>query len=248
MTRLGTLLQISASAIFVTAGLVYACCAADPLTHQTDDLIGPVLPHGWPSVVLSIPQIYLNPGNPLMWALLVTVWMMVLLDATGQWLDPSDEPQLRADRPRVWPLTTAAMLCAAAWPLMVDQPLLLTAATAVSALCATVGARRAAGRHRPAVGFFAGWATAMTSAALAGLVSARFGLPLQAISALAILPGAAVGMAAQVWIGPSIGYSAALIWAFCALTVTTMGSDPMIALAAILGISAMAAVLVRAAS
>ncbi|QBX33719.1 hypothetical protein E4191_02530 [Paracoccus liaowanqingii] len=244
MTRLGTLLQISASVIFVIAGIAYAYGGADPLVAPSDPLIGPALP----SVVLSIPQIYLNPGNPLMWALLVTVWMMVLLDAVGQWLDPSDEPLSRAGRPRVWPLTTTAMLCAAAWPLMLDRPLLLTAATAISAICATVGARRAAGRHRPAVGFLAGWATAMTSAALAGLISDRFGLPLQAISALAILPGAAVGMAAQIWIGPSIGYSAALIWAFCALTVTTMGSDPMIALAAILGISAMAAVLVRAAS
>ena len=71
---------------------------------------------------------------------------------------------------------------------------------------------------------------------------------MQALAALAILPGAAIGMAAQLWIGPSIGYSAALIWAFCGLAVTTMGSDPMIALAAILGISGMAAVLVRAAS
>ncbi|TGN51541.1 hypothetical protein E4L95_16715, partial [Paracoccus liaowanqingii] len=139
MTRLGTLLQISASVIFVIAGIAYAYGGADPLVAPSDPLIGPALP----SVVLSIPQIYLNPGNPLMWALLVTVWMMVLLDAVGQWLDPSDEPLSRAGRPRVWPLTTTAMLCAAAWPLMLDRPLLLTVATAISAICATVGARRA---------------------------------------------------------------------------------------------------------
>ena len=50
------------------------------------------------------------------------------------------------------------------------------------------------------------------------------------------------------WIGPSVGYSVALIWAFCGLALSTMGSDPMIALAAIIGISAMATVLIRAAS
>ena len=44
------------------------------------------------------------------------------------------------------------------------------------------------------------------------------------------------------------GYSVALIWAFCGLAISTMGSDPMIALAAIIGISAMATVLIRAAS
>ena len=79
-------------------------------------------------------------------------------------------------------------------------------------------------------------------------IARRTGLSAQVVSAVAILPAAALGMAAQMWIGPSVGYSVALIWAFCGLAISTMGSDPMIALAAIIGISAMATVLIRAAS
>ncbi|CAM3441081.1 hypothetical protein PANO111632_19055 [Paracoccus nototheniae] len=251
MTRLGTTLQMTISVIFVIAGVAYALWGVDPVIPDAARSLGPLtaaLPPQPGSVALSIPQIYLNPQNPVMWALLVTIWVMVLLDAVGQFIDPSDGPEIRAERPRVWPLMTAAMIGAAGWPLLLDRPLLLAAATGLSALCATLGARHAAGRHRPAVGFFAGWATALTSAALAGLAADRFGLPIQAVSALAILPAAAIGMAMQSWIGPSIGYSTALIWAFCGLAVTTMGSDPVIALAAILGITAMASVLVRAAS
>ena len=125
---------------------------------------------------------------------------------------------------------------------------MLTLASVAGAVAATVGARRAAGRHRPAIGFLAGWATALASAALAELTAVQFGLSAQVVSAVAILPAAALGMAAQMWIGPSVGYSVALIWAFCGLAISTMGSDPMIALAAIIGISAMATVLIRAAS
>lgn len=251
MTRLGTTLQMMASVIFVIAGVAYAIWGSDPIIIDAAGGLGPLtqaLNVQPDRTVLSIPQIYLNPQNPIVWALLGTIWLMVLLDGFGQFIDPSDGPEIRADRPRVWPLSTAAMACASVWPLMLDRPLLLTATTALGAICATLGARYAAGRHRPAIGFFAGWATALTSAALAGLASERFGLPVQAVSALAILPAAAIGMAAQTWIGPSIGYSTALIWAFCGLAVTTMGSDPVIALAAILGITAMATVLVRAAS
>lgn len=240
---------MTASVIFVIAGIAHAFWGGDPVLPDLAGSLGALpLPLQPVSLVPSIPQIYLDPGNPIMWALLGTIWLMVVLDGIGQFLDPSDSPTTRAGRPRVWPLTIAALVCAAAWPLMLDRPLLLSLATGVSAFCATLGARHAAGRHRPAVGFFAGWATALTSAALAALASDRFGLPIQAVSALAILPAAIIGMAAQSWIGPSIGYSTALIWAFCGLAVSTMGSDPMIALAAILGITAMASVLVRAAS
>lgn len=152
-------------------------------------------------------------------------------------------------RDRIWLLFSASLLGAALWPWMFDKhPGWLTVGTAVTAAAAIAAARRAAGRQRPAVGFFAGWATAVFSAALAAFVAVRLDMPIQALAALAILPGAAIGMAAQLWIGPSIGYSAALIWALCGLAVSTMGGDPIIALAAILGISGMATVLVRAAS
>lgn len=254
MVRVGNLVQTAATAIFVIAGLRFAWRPHAPVLDDLASarLAGPLLPPP-PQIqaasAASIPQLYLDPVNVLMWSLLATVLIMVLLDAAGQWIDFSDDHTLRAGRGRIWPLFSAALFSAALWPWMfTEHSGWLMLGTAVTAGTAVVAARRAAGRQRPAIGFFAGWATALLSASLAGFAAARLALPVQALAALAILPGAAIGMAAQLWIGPSIGYSAALIWAFCGLAVTTMGSDPMIALAAILGISGMAAVLVRAAS
>ncbi|MDN5568053.1 MAG: hypothetical protein L0G27_04780 [Paracoccus sp. (in: a-proteobacteria)] len=198
---------------------------------------------------MIIPQMYLDPVNLLMWGLLVALWGMLLLDGIGQIIDPSETSAARKIHGAVWPFFSAAMLTAALWPWVLDDtPELILLGSATTAGLAIAAARRTAGRNRPAISFFAGWATAVFSAALAGFGSARFGLPVQALSALAILPGAAIGMAAQLWIGPSIGYCSAMIWAFCAFAITTMGSDPVVALAAVLGISAMATVLVRAAS
>ncbi|WP_265499341.1 hypothetical protein [Paracoccus beibuensis] len=231
--------------IFVIAGIGHAI----PVTHDSARLSGPLLPPP-PQITISapgqIPELYLDPVNIVMWALLASIWAMVLLDAAGQFIDPSDDIVERGDLPRIWPLMSIAVLAATALPWLLRNPFLLTAVAALGALCAIIAAGRAAGHHRPAIGFLAGWSTAVFSATLAGLAADK--LPIQALSALAILPGAAIGMVAQIWIGSSVGYSLALIWAFCGLAVTTMGSDPMIALAAILGISGMATVLVRAAS
>lgn len=247
MTRNGSLLHLVTAAIFVIAGLRHALFAPRAVVTDSAHLAGPLLPLPVAPQV-PIPSFYLDPDNPLMWALLIAIWAMVLLDAVGQWIDPTDSKALRDGRPRVWPLIVVAVGGAALWPGLSGHPAVLTVIAGTGAGLMIVGARRAAGRHRPAIGFFAGWATAVASAALAQLASTQLGLPGHVIPVIAILPAAAVGMAAQLWIGPSIGYSAALIWAFCGLAISTMGTDPMIALAAILGISAMASVLVRAAS
>lgn len=254
MVRVGNLVQTAATAIFVIAGLRFAARPHPPALDELASarLMGPLLPPP-PQIqtagAATIPQLYLDPVNAMMWSLLAAVLIMVLLDAAGQWIDYSDSATLRGGRARIWPLFSAALVSAALWPwLFTEHAGWLTIGTAITAMAAVAAARRGAGRQRPAIGFFAGWATAVFSAALAGFAAARLALPVQTLAALAILPGAAIGMAAQLWIGPSIGYSAALIWAFCGLAVSTMGSDPIIALAAILGISGMATVLVRAAS
>lgn len=254
MTRYGPIIQLIATVIFVISGITFANKAAPLplLVLDSPRSTGPLLPPPLqinPDVALIIPQMYLDPVNILMWGLLIVVWGMLLLDGVGQVIDPSDVNGARKVHGPIWPLTTAAMGVAAAWPWYFGHtPELMLIGTGATTVMATAAARRSAGRNRPAISFFAGWAAAVFSAALAGFASARFGLPVQALSALAILPGAAIGMAAQMWIGPSIGYCSAMIWAFCAFAITTMGSDPVVALAAVLGISAMATVLVRAAS
>lgn len=247
MTRIGSVLHLVVAAIFVICGVIFAMQPDARIITDAARLAAPLLPPVAPTSI-AIPHLYLNPDNLLMWMLLIAVWMMVMLDAVGQWIDPSDDEPIRAGRPRVWPMLLGALVLASVWPLLIDNSGVLTLASVAGAVAATVGARRAAGRHRPAIGFLAGWATALASAALAELTAVQFGLSAQVVSAVAILPAAALGMAAQMWIGPSVGYSVALIWAFCGLAISTMGSDPMIALAAIIGISAMATVLIRAAS
>ncbi len=240
-------MHLVVAAIFVICGVIFAMQPDARIITDAARLAAPLLPPVAPTSI-AIPHLYLNPDNLLMWMLLIAVWMMVMLDAVGQWIDPSDDEPIRAGRPRVWPMLLGALVLASVWPLLIDNSGVLTLASVAGAVAATVGARRAAGRHRPAIGFLAGWATALASAALAELTAVQFGLSAQIVSAVAILPAAALGMAAQMWIGPSVGYSVALIWAFCGLAISTMGSDPMIALAAIIGISAMATVLIRAAS
>ncbi|MFN3525177.1 MAG: hypothetical protein ACK4YU_03735 [Paracoccus sp. (in: a-proteobacteria)] len=254
MARIGTLFHGLAAATFVGAGAVTAFNAPPP--------VAPVLTLNLGSTVnlLSSPQMaisdgarlasaYLIPDNVLMWSLLLAVWLMVVLDAVGQCIDPSEVRNRPVRHPGIWTFYAAALLIAAgaSWFLR-DSPAGLAISLALATAAAIMASRRAAGRQRPAVGFFAGWLTAVMSAALAVAASNQFAMPLPAVAAIAILPAAAIGMAAQIWIGPSIGYSAAMIWAFCGLAVSTSGSDPLIALSAIVGIAGMAIVLVRAAS
>ncbi|WP_411838500.1 hypothetical protein [Paracoccus sp. ME4] len=238
---------MAAAAIFVICCTLFAWLTETTVQLDAARLAAPLLPVAPPDRT-AIPVLYLDPDNVVMWTLMVAICAMVLLDAVGQWIDDTDREPVRTGRRRVWPFITAAALLAATWPALITLPLLLTAVTTASAVLATVGARHAAGRHRPAIGFFAGWATALASSALAEMSVQLLSLPQIAVPAVAILPAAALGMAAQMWIGTSIGYSVALIWAFCGLAISTMGTDPMIALVAIIGISAMAAVLIRAAS
>lgn len=252
MTRLGDILHGLTAAVFVIAGAIYA--AADWMSPRAvmdgSQMTGPFLPDmidAEPIAASAISRLYLQPENPLMWSLLIAVWATVALDAIGQWIDPGEPDGRRVLAIRPLLLVALAAASAAPW-IFPHAPGGLAALMALAATAAVLAARRGAGRQRPALGFLGGWATAVTSAGLAAVIGTRFSMPMEWVAALSILPATAFGMAAQLWIGQSIGYSAALIWAFCALAVTTMGTDPTIALAAILGIAGMASVLVRAAS
>ena len=110
------------------------------------------------------------------------------------------------------------------------------------------GAIRARGQRRPAPAFLAGWSVALGTATVATLIGVPMSLTTPQTAILAILPGAVIGMIAQERLERSLGFSLAIIWAFCAVAISTMGSSPGVALAAIIGISGMGVVLVRAAT
>lgn len=201
--------------------------------------------------VLALPQLYLSPENPLMWALLIVLWSLLSLDAARQFFHPSESGQLSAtfSQTEVWPLLSLALVAGAVWPWMMNSAAIPVISGAIFMMFATISvAARGRNSRRPALGFLAGWATAICIASVAAWIAHRLSLSVAQTASMAILPGALVGLAAQEWIGPSIAFPAALIWAFCAIAITTMSASPMIALAAIIAISATAIVLIRAAS
>lgn len=149
---------------------------------------------------------------------------------------------------------TLALILGAAWPWVSrDYPVtgfMLAAAMFALSLTAALRGQQIGGaiRRLPSIGLFAGWATAVTYAAFATLVNGHLGIPPVAATAIAMLLCAGAGIVVQLRLGGSVSYSIAIIWSLVGLATATMGSDPTIATVAILGIAAMAIVLVRAAS
>ncbi|MFC3628423.1 hypothetical protein ACFOM8_03090 [Paracoccus angustae] len=248
MARAAEILYLASVTIFVASSAVLATLGRPavqiaapilPLAHSHDPLeLAAVLP------VATLPQLYLQPQNPLMWALLIVLWLTLLADGIGQYLDPSDHGPHPA-----WLPLSFALAVGALWPWLVGLHKPLATLGALLMLTATLsGAMRARGQRRPAPGFLAGWSLALGTATLASLIGAPLDLTTPQTAIVAILPGAVIGMAAQERLDGSLGFSVAMIWAFCAVAVTTMASSPGVALAAIIGISGMGVVFVRAAT
>lgn len=248
MARAADILYLGSVTIFVASGLTLAT-----LGRPAVQIIEPNLSQG-PNYdlfgeaaiipVATLPQLYVQPQNPLMWALLIVLWALLLLDGVGQYLDPSDLKPHPAWRP-----LSLALVGGAAWPWLVGLHKPLATLGALLMLTAALsGAIRARGQRRPAPAFLAGWSLALGTATVATLIGAPLSLTTPQTAILAILPGSVIGMIAQERLDGSLGFSLAIIWAFCAVAVSTMDSNPGVALAAIIGISGMGVVLVRAAT
>lgn len=248
MARVAETLYLGSVTIFVASSAVLATLGrpamqiASPILPQLYSYgpmdLEPVLP------MATLPQLYVQPQNPLMWALLVVLWLMLLADGIGQYLEPSD----RGPHP-AWRPLTMALAMGALWPWLVGFHKPLATLGALLMLTAALsGAMRVRGQGRSAPGFLAGWSLALGTATLASLIGAPMDLTTPQTAIVAILPGAIIGMVAQERLDGSLGLSLAMIWAFCAVAVTTMASSPGVALAAIIGISGMGVVLVRAAT
>ncbi|MBU3028563.1 hypothetical protein [Paracoccus marinaquae] len=259
MARSGNLIHVAATAAFIVGGIAFA------LDPQSEAQLAALNGHGGvmltldPRAILPLDEpnltyLFLNPANPVMWALLVALWILLALDAAGQWLDPSDAGLRQwlhgpsAGQP-AWPPLAMALALTAIWPwFLAPAPWIAAAGATAAAGAAFVAALRGSGQRRPTIGFFAGWSLAVAAAANAIPLARAIGLPMTQVAILTMLPTAILGVAAQLRIGREIGFSIAVIWAFCGVAATTMGVDPVIALAAILGIAAMAGVLVSVAT
>lgn len=247
MTRAENIAQVLAATGFVTSSLTYALFA-DPAPSEGMGAPAPAMRPGFPAEPVAggpfdLARLYLQPDNVVMFLLLLSLWLMLVLDAIGNTVEPY------RGHGRVTPALVIALLSGAAWPWVMDLFRVLGAGLAVTMMIAALlAARRMAGVNRPAIGFLAGWSTGIAVAVVAGMIAALFGLRLSDTAALAILPSALIAILLQGRIGSAVSYTVALIWAFCGVAATTMGSNPMVALAAILGIAALSTVLVRAAS
>ncbi|AUH33729.1 hypothetical protein CUV01_10305 [Paracoccus tegillarcae] len=147
-----------------------------------------------------------------------------------------------------------ALVLGAIWPWIIHQHqavgFVMALAMLSLALAAAIRGQRdgPAIRRRQTVGFFGGWATAVTYAAFASLLNNYLGIPAIAATVTAMLLCASAGVITQLRLGGVFSYSVAVIWSLVGLALVTMSADATIAMVAIIGISAMAIVLVRAAS
>lgn len=248
MARVSGTIHLVSATLFVASGAVLAT-RARPEAEIAGPAAGELAPYAMIGPMDALPgatlsDLYLHPQNIVMWLLVVALWLLVLVDAVGQYLDPAPK-----GRDPVWPPLSLALVTGAIWPWLSGVSTTAALVGAALMLAASLTAAiRAKGQRRPGPGFLAGWSLTLVTAALATLAALPFGLSTSQTAIVAILPGALIGMFAQEWIGRSIAFAGAMIWAFCAVAVTTMGSSPGVALAAILGISAMGVVLVRAAT
>lgn len=248
MARTADIFYLGSVTIFVASGLSLATLGRPAVQIVTPDLFqGPsydLFGNGIAVPMATLPQLYVQPQNLLMWALLIVLWGLLLLDGVGQYLDPSDHGPHPA-----WHPLSLALMGGAAWPWLAGLHKPLATLGALLMLTAALsGAIRARGQRRPAPAFLAGWSVALGTATVATLIGVPLSLTTPQTAILAILPGAVIGMIAQERLERSLGFSLAIIWAFCAVAISTMGSSPGVALAAIIGISGMGVVLVRAAT
>lgn len=246
MARPADLIHLISATAFVSSGAVMATLSRPapptplPIAFEalTYDMVGPGPEIPLPDLV----RLYVQPQNAVMWALLVVLWLLVLVDAIGRYLEPGDASRTGA------PLSVA-LLSGAVWPWLQDASPLAGAGGALLMLGASlVAAIRAQGQRRPGPGFMAGWSLTLSLGAIAMLISTPLGLSTAQTAVVAMLPSALLGMAAQGRLGRSIAFAVAVIWAFCAVAVTTMGTGSGVALAAIIGTSGMGVALVRAAT
>lgn len=218
------------------------------------------------SYSVDLAGMFLRPDNTALWLLMLLVWAALLIHACKVIMRMRVEPAPVRQTPlRLLrtggdtPLSehaalTLALLFGAAWPwVSAEHPVtgfMLAAAMFALALTAALRGQREGARirHPQTIGVFAGWATAVTYAAFATLLNHHLGIPAVAATATAIVMCAAAGIIVQLKLGGTFSYSVAVIWSLVGLAAGTMTSDPTIATVAILGIAAMAIVLVRAAS
>lgn len=201
-----------------------------------------------------------QPSNPVLWALLAAVILAAVLHAA--------RPRRGAEPARLPAMQIGGLLLAAAWPWVLNPaPLagLALAALSCGLLIAGLIANgqptrdgwrgleedAAAPPARPPgvgdlpMGFIAGWVLMAATSAVGMYVHHHFGLGVERSVLLGLLPAALLGAWGQLAMNRPVSFALALIWAMIGFAAATAGASIVIATACVLGISALAVVLVR---
>lgn len=202
---------------------------------------------------LSLLGMVAQPGSAILWLLLAAVLVAAVLHMAARG---------RARFAPPLPLAISAGLALAAlWPWVIGPvPLvgLALAAAACGALAlgiaqlteapvTTEAERRAdgiGGTGAWPLAFVAGWVV-MSAANALGLVLFDFGLGLERSILLGLLVAALAAVWVQLRLQPLVTFSVAAIWAMIGVAAVTAGTSITIATACVLGISALAVVVVR---
>lgn len=249
MERAKDMAYLAAVSAFVGSSLAFALSSHVDAVRSTASATSTLLMY--PAVVMpetsrvaDLPQIFLHPQNPVIWALLICLWGLLILDAVLRLVD-----QDRDDNGRSRLYFGAALAVGAIWPWTYDQsPVLATFGALVMLNAGLAAAFRDASVRRPAIGFFAGWSTGLGIMTVLSLIGGKFGLSMVVTASIVLVLGAIIGVIVQHELNHRISYAIAMILVFCGLAIATMGGSMVVALAAIFGVSAMAVMLIRAAS
>lgn len=202
------------------------------------------------------------PDNAVMWALLIAAVIAALLHLGWRLADRMSPP---APWALIWGLTAGGLYHLGA---LID-PLLALALGLAAAGLMIVGVidpparRRAAAVPAPdpdpadaevrhgrgaqlwAAAFVAGWTLMIACAALVEVAHDTLGIGPERAMLLGLLVAAHVATRAQLQIGAVISFALAVIWAMIGIAASTVSASITIATACVLGIAALAVVVVR---
>ena len=193
---------------------------------------------GGPNLLGVIAQ----PSNPVLWALLIAVMLAALLHLASR---------LRNHRAAPLPVShTLGLIVASAWPWVLNPaPMAGLAMALISCALLVHGITRSPTPDRPAAhmaaAFIAGWLVIAGTSALGMVLYRQAGLGLERSVLLGLLLAALVGAWVQLRIESYATFSLAIIWAMIGFAAASAGGSITIATACVLGISALAVVIVR---
>lgn len=246
MRRFVPLLMAFAAGLFVASSAVFLF---QPVVQSASDVPTVMAP------LAGAPPSFAQPQSLALRLLMVTVWIAILAHTLRTVLRQRREaakPAHAADHTLAehGPLILS-LLAAAAWPWAAQVgPVagLLTAATMMAGALVAVyrgdrDGRRV--RQRASVGLYAGWATAATFRAFEGFLALTVGVaPMVAVIAGILLLTLAT-IRVQLLLGGAIGFTIGVIWVLIGTASGAMAGNVGIVTAAVVGIAALSAVLVK---